>query len=93
MSPEDIFVFKSITDRPADEDDVELIHAQGVDWQAILMEMRWQSEHSATLWSPIFAQSMQIFADAGRTVSILRELVDLANRDADRYERAHQRRP
>lgn len=81
LHPADIFIFKSITDRPADRDDMDAIFATGLDWDMVLDEMRWQSTHSERAWIGRFAQEMIEFADAGRDVPILEELEEIAERE------------
>jgi len=43
ISPEDIFLFKSMTEREGDLDDMALLAERGLDWQAILDECVLQS--------------------------------------------------
>lgn len=81
VHPVDIFIFKSITDRPADRDDMDAIFATGLDWDTVLDEMRWQSANSERAWTGVFAQSMKELSEAGRDVPILDELEELADRE------------
>lgn len=81
VHPADIFIFKSITDRPADRDDMDAIFAAGLDWDTVLDEMRWQSTNSERAWTGVFAQSMREFSEAGRDVPILEELEEIAERE------------
>lgn len=43
ISPEDIFLFKSMTERAGDLDDMALLSERGLDWQVILDECKRQS--------------------------------------------------
>jgi len=43
VAPEDIFLFKSMTERAGDLDDMALLAERGLDWQTILDECRSQS--------------------------------------------------
>jgi uncharacterized nucleotidyltransferase DUF6036 len=81
VAPQDIFIFKSITERVADQDDMDTIFAAGLDWEAVLREMEWQSKHSKTPWSDDFLTSMEAFAERGNAVPILPRLRELRDRD------------
>lgn len=82
LAPPDIFIFKSITERAADKDDMDAIFASGLDWPVVLDEMRWQSQNSDVAWAVNFCQSLEAFAAAGNAVPILRELAALADQEA-----------
>lgn len=49
-SKEDIFLFKGVTEREADLDDMRLLAESGVDWKVIEQECRNQSASSGRLW-------------------------------------------
>lgn len=82
VAPSDIFIFKSITERAADRDDMDAIFAQGIEWNDVLDEMRWQSQNSVVAWAVAFFQSLEDFAKAGNAVPILPALEELADREA-----------
>lgn len=44
MSPEDIFLFKSVTERAGDLDDMALLAERGLDWDIVLSECVRQSK-------------------------------------------------
>jgi predicted transcriptional regulator len=50
VSKEDIFLFKGITEREADKDDMRLLAESGLDWKVIEKECRDQSVLSGRLW-------------------------------------------
>lgn len=50
VSKEDIFLFKGITERDADLDDMRLIAESDMDWKIIEQECQIQSELSGRLW-------------------------------------------
>lgn len=83
-SAEDIFVFKSITEREADLDDLDLLATRGVDWKTIQAEMEWQGEHGDRTWTVIFHDRLQELADRGYTIPILPRLRQLAEDDLER---------
>ncbi len=82
LAPSDIFIFKSITERAADKDDMDVIFASGLEWDAVLDEMRWQSQNSDVAWAVAFFQSLEEFANQGSAVPILRDLEKLADQEA-----------
>lgn len=49
-SKEDIFLFKGITERETDLEDMRLLAESGLDWKIIERECRSQSVYSGTLW-------------------------------------------
>lgn len=46
VSPEDIFIFKSITSRERDREDMNTLFHHGLDFDVIRKEILWQSKHS-----------------------------------------------
>lgn len=82
VAPSDIFVFKSITEREADRDDMDTIAASGLDWNVVLDEIGWQSQNSDVAWAVNFYQSMEAFSDRGNRVPVLNELESLADQEA-----------
>jgi len=57
-SKEDIFLFKGITNRAADLDDLRLLAESGLDWEMIRTECRHQSEASGRLWEDALVQNL-----------------------------------
>lgn len=57
-SKEDIFLFKGITEREADLDDMRLLAESGLDWEVILQECRNQSVSSGRLWENALLQNL-----------------------------------
>ncbi len=81
LAPSDIFIFKSITEREADRDDMDAIYARGLPWDIVLSEMEWQSAHSEVAWSAAFHGALETIAERGDPVPILDELEALADRE------------
>lgn len=81
---EDIFVFKSITERDADLDDLELLAARGVDWNAILAEMEWQRTNSDTVWTIRFLDRLEELRARGIVIPIIAGLRTMAEEDLER---------
>jgi len=84
-SPSDIFVFKSITEREADLDDLDLLASHGlVDWAAVLEEMEWQRQNSDTVWTVRFLERLEALEERGFTVPITKQVHALAEEDLER---------
>ena len=57
-SKEDIFLFKGITEREADLDDMRLLAESGLDWHVIKNECVYQSNTSGRLWEDALLQNL-----------------------------------
>jgi hypothetical protein len=57
-SKEDIFLFKGITEREADLNDMRLLVESGIDWQVVKEECRYQSDISGKLWEDALVQNL-----------------------------------
>lgn len=57
-SKEDIFLFKGMTEREADLDDMRLLAESGLDWQVIKNECVYQSNTSGRLWEDALLQNL-----------------------------------
>jgi hypothetical protein len=62
-SKEDIFLFKGITEREADLDDMRLLAESGLDWKVIERECRNQSVSSGRLWENALLQNLTDLRD------------------------------
>jgi hypothetical protein len=58
VSKEDVFLFKGITEREADLDDMRLLAESGLDWQIIKSECGYQSTVSGRLWENALLQNL-----------------------------------
>jgi hypothetical protein len=81
VASSDILIFKSITERKADEGDIEALLAAGVDWTAVLDEVRWQVRYSERAWSRLLFERMEEFSERGHGRPVLGELETLVDRD------------
>jgi hypothetical protein len=59
VSEEDIFLFKSITNRDADLDDTRILAQSGLNWEIISQECKSQSQKSETSWEDALYQTLQ----------------------------------
>jgi hypothetical protein len=57
-SKEDIFLFKGITEREADLDDMRLLAESGLDWQVVENECAHQSDASGKIWEDALLQNL-----------------------------------
>jgi hypothetical protein len=57
-SKEDVFLFKGITEREADLDDMRMLAESGLDWQVIKDECVYQSNTSGRLWEDALVQNL-----------------------------------
>jgi hypothetical protein len=57
-SKEDIFLFKGITEREADLDDMRLLAESGLDWQVVKNECIYQPNYSGRLWEDALVQKL-----------------------------------
>jgi hypothetical protein len=83
LAPEDIFVFKSITSRDRDREDMYMLFTRGLDFDIIRDEIIWQNEHNRNFaWIAFFFDGLEEFADRYKiSHPIIGELHDLAYQD------------
>ncbi|MFP4051233.1 MAG: DUF6036 family nucleotidyltransferase [Thermoplasmata archaeon] len=87
MSPEDIFVLKSITSRERDREDMNILFTQGLDFDVIKEEIILQSEKSTDkAWISYFYLGLEEFVDMyGFEIPYFDEFEELASREIVRY--------
>ncbi len=87
MSPEDIFILKSITSRERDREDMNILFTQGLDFDMIKKEIIWQSKRSNDkAWISYFYLGLKEFADMyGFEIPYFDEFEELASREIVRY--------
>lgn len=59
VSKEDLFLFKSITNRDADLDDTRILAQSGLNWEIIAQECKNQSQTSNICWEDALYQTLQ----------------------------------
>jgi len=77
-SIEDIFVFKSITEREGDKTDCEEIIKQKPNWKTILEEIKEQSKKGEDVWITYINERLIEFEEKGYKIPILKETENLA---------------
>jgi len=80
-SIEDIFVFKTITDREGDKADCEAIIRQGPNWNTILAEIREQAKKGEQVWLTYINERLLEFESKGYAIPILKQI----EKDAEEY--------
>jgi hypothetical protein len=74
-SLEDIFMFKSMTDREGDLADCQNIVRKEPDWQAILSEMKHQiKESKKEIWITFIMERMDILEDRNIPIPIIEDI-------------------
>jgi hypothetical protein len=88
-SPEDIFLFKTITDREGDYDDcVKIIENKAdFDWGAVLKEAQEQSRAGQAVWITWITSRLEEFAERAMTIPILNQMRKLADDYLVEWER------
>jgi hypothetical protein len=73
-SKEDIFLFKSLTEREGDKDDCIVLIKQGLDWSIILDELEKQiREHGDDIWITLINERLEELAEQGLIIPILKQ--------------------
>jgi hypothetical protein len=86
-SAEDVFILKSVTDRPRDLDDMAALAERPLDWKAIEREMIAQRRTGGKFFMPVFLQSLEALqADHGVDIPILPAMLDEVQHDLDEIE-------
>lgn len=83
LSKEDVFLFKGITERERDLEDMHTLYLQGLDFEIIKDEIKWQSENSDIAWiAYLFQRLMKLQEEYGIVVPNIKEIEKLAEEDA-----------
>ena len=87
-SPNDVFLFKTMTERDGDEDDcARIIREFKLNWPMVLDEAVKQSETGRSVWITWIAARLEYFADKKLEIPILGEIVRLADEYIDGWMR------
>ena len=88
-APEDILIFKSITEREGDAADCEsILRATRIDWDAVLREVTDQVEDGEDVRITWIADGFYALAErTGYEIPILKELLRMADSFLERWER------
>ena len=87
-SNEDIFLFKSMTDREGDLTDCESIVSSAVNWNVIIKELKNQIEKSKQdVWITWVGERFDILEDRGMIIPIMNELNTLRDKFFNEFEK------
>lgn len=77
-SPEDVFLFKAFTERPGDIDDCVELAKKGLDWQAILAELKSQINQSGKdVWITWIGERLDLLEERRLTIPIMKAVDEL----------------
>lgn len=89
-SNEDIFLFKTMTDREGDLTDCESIVAAAVEWDIILDELKSQINRSKQdIWITWVGERLDIMEERGMAIPIMKDLNILRDKFFDDFEKRH----
>jgi hypothetical protein len=88
-SPEDIFLFKTMTEREGDYDDCLsiIINKKNFDWSVVLNEAQKQSKIGQAVWITWITNRLEEFVERGMNIPILDEMIKLADEYIAEWER------
>jgi len=91
-SNEDIFLFKTMTERQGDISDcIELIKS-GLDWKTILSEMKYQIKNCGEgIWVTWIGERLDILEERGLNIPIMRETDKLRVKYLDEFEKRRKK--
>lgn len=87
-SNEDVFLFKTMTDRDGDLTDCESIVSAAVEWDTIIDELKSQINKSKQdIWITWVGERLDILEERGMVIPIMDELNKLRNKFFDDFEK------
>ena len=87
-SNEDIFIFKSITERSGDLEDCAALAKRGINWEIILHEIQNQIQHSKEdIWITWIGERMDILQEEGINIPIMKKIDELRDTYFDSLEK------
>ena len=87
-SNEDIFLFKTMTERGGDLEDCISLAQRGIRWNIILNELKNQIKQSSqNVWITWVGERLDILEDKGLNIPIMKEINQLRERYFERYEK------
>lgn len=87
-SNEDIFIFKSMTERKGDSEDCIALAKRGINWDTILKEVQSQIKHSGEdVWITWIGERLDILEDEGLNIPIMKEINELRDNYFEQIEK------
>jgi hypothetical protein len=85
---EDIFIFKSMTERKGDLEDCITLAKRGINWDIILKEIQSQIKHSGEdVWITWIGERLDLLEDEGINIPIMKEINELRDNYFERIEK------
>jgi hypothetical protein len=92
-SNEDVFLFKTMTERPGDLEDCTELIKKGLDWNAVLAEMKYQIEnYGRDVWVTWIGERLDLLEDRGLNIPIMKEINILREKYFDDLEKRQARK-
>lgn len=90
-SNEDIFLFKTMTEREGDLNDcISIAGSQKLDWNTILEELQSQIKQSKQdVWITWVAERLDLLVERGLDIPIMKEIDKIREKFLDDYEKKH----
>ena len=89
-SNEDIFLFKTMTEREGDLEDCISLAKRGIKWEIILNELKNQIKKSRQdVWITWVGERLDILEEKGVNIPIMKEINQLRERYFKEYEKEH----
>lgn len=74
-SSEDVFLFKTMTEREGDLDDCLALSKLGLDWKVILKELEYQINHTGNkIWVTWVGERLDLLQERGLSIPIMEEI-------------------
>ncbi len=87
-SNEDIFIFKSMTERKGDLEDCITLAKRGINWDIILKEIQSQIKHSGEdIWITWIGERVDILEEKGINIPIMKEINELRDKYFEQLEK------
>ena len=92
-SNEDIFIFKSITERKGDLEDCIALAKRGINWDIVLKEVQSQIQHSGEdVWITWIGERLDILEDEGINIPIMKEINKLRDGYFEQLEKDYKQK-
>lgn len=87
-STTDIFMFKTLTERPGDIDDCRLLAEKKIDWKSMLIEIKYQIKTSGQkVWITYIGERLDLLEDKALVIPIMKDIDKLRNEYFDDLEK------
>lgn len=91
-SNEDIFLFKTLTEREGDLEDCISLAQKGLRWENILKELKVQiSESKRPVWLTLVGERLDILEERGLVIPFMKELNEMREKYFEDFEKRMQK--